>query len=217
MRGKFIRTLVLVVASMASGKPVAATQDAPPSSPQASSEAAAPAAASLAENAVVKVFSTVTYPDYYKPWSRQAPSERIGSGVIIEGRRILTCAHLVLYASQVQVQANQSAAKVPATVAGIAEDVDLALLRLEDETNFASRPPLPRVDSLPTLKDTVTTYGYPIGGNSLSVTKGIVSRIEFTTSAPFSAGHLQMHAPDLDVEAIPMISWPAKRVFSTRL
>ena len=32
---------------------------------------------------------------------------------------------------------------------------------------------------LPEIKDAVMAYGYPEGGNSLSITKGIVSRIEF--------------------------------------
>ena len=62
---------------------------------------------STVENAVVKVFSTSRLPDPYKPWTKQAPRESTGTGVIIEGKRILTNAHVVLYASQVQVQANQ--------------------------------------------------------------------------------------------------------------
>jgi S1-C subfamily serine protease len=61
----------------------------------------------VVENAVVKIYSTVRYPDYYKPWAKQAPTEVTGSGVVIKNKRILTNAHLVLYASQVQVQANQ--------------------------------------------------------------------------------------------------------------
>src|SRR5258708_16785328 len=54
------------------------------------------------ENSVVKIFSTMRYPDPFKPWTKQAPSEATASGVVIEGRRILTNAHAVLYASQVQ-------------------------------------------------------------------------------------------------------------------
>src|SRR5580704_3805703 len=64
------------------------------------------AAAAPIENSVVKVFATMRYPDPFKPWSKQAPSEVTASGVIIEGKRILTNAHVVLYASQVQIQAN---------------------------------------------------------------------------------------------------------------
>ena len=50
-------------------------------------------------NSVVKVFSTLRYPDVYKPWTKDSPSDATGTGVVIEGKRILTCAHVVLYAS----------------------------------------------------------------------------------------------------------------------
>ena len=56
-------------------------------------ETAATASASALENSVVKVFSTLRGPDPYKPWSKAAPQEVTGSGVVIEGRRILTHAH----------------------------------------------------------------------------------------------------------------------------
>ncbi|UUZ56629.1 hypothetical protein LP419_16955 [Massilia sp. H-1] len=49
-----------------------------------------------------------SHPDPFKPWSKAAPSDITGSGVVIEGKRILTNAHVVGYASQVQVQANQA-------------------------------------------------------------------------------------------------------------
>ena len=79
-------------------------------------------------NSVVKVFSTARYPDPYKPWTKQAPTDVTGSGVVIKGRRILTSAHVVLYASQVQVQANQSGNLASATVEAIAPGIDLAVL-----------------------------------------------------------------------------------------
>ena len=149
-------------------------------SPPASAGTAAPAVKSNAiENAVVKVFSTMRYPDPYKPWTKQAPSEATGTGVIIEGRRILTNAHVVLYASQVQVQANQAGDKISATVESIAQGIDLAVLKLDDESFFDMRPPLARANTLPEIKDAVLAYGYPTGGTSLSITKGIVSRFEF--------------------------------------
>jgi len=143
---------------------------------------AAPAAAPTppdVANSVVKVFSTIRYPDPYKPWTKQAPTEATGSGVIIEGKRILTNAHVVLYASQVQVQANEAGDKVSATVVAIAPGIDLAVLELDDATFFDNRPPVPRANKLPQIKDTVLAYGYPTGGSSLSITKGIVSRIEY--------------------------------------
>jgi S1-C subfamily serine protease len=138
-----------------------------------------PAISHDAENAVVKVFSTLRRPDPSKPWTKEAPLEVTGSGVIIEGHRILTNAHVVNYASQVQVQANQAGDKVFAKVVAIAHAIDLAVLQVEDQSFFDSRPPLPRASVLPQIKDPVLAYGFPTGGTSLSITKGIVSRIEF--------------------------------------
>jgi S1-C subfamily serine protease len=155
-----------------------------PDSAATNLSAAAPAAAdhtNTVENSVVKVFSTVRYPDYYRPWTKQSPTEMSGSGVVIEGKRILSNAHVVEYASQVQVQANQAGDKVSATVEAIAPGIDLAVLKLDDETFFDTHPPLQRASKLPEIKDAVMAYGYPRGGNNLSITKGIVSRIEFAS------------------------------------
>ena len=140
-----------------------------------------PAAAQApAENATVKVFATARYPNIPQPWTKLPPREVSGSGVVIEGRRILTNAHVVLYAAQVQVQASQAGEKLSASVEFVAPGIDLAVLKLEDESFFNSHPPLARASVLPAVKDAVMVYGYPTGGTSLSITKGIVSRIEFT-------------------------------------
>ena len=138
-----------------------------------------PAIAHEAESAVVKVFSTIRRPDVAHPWTKSSPIEATGSGVVIEGKRILTNAHVVAYASQVQVQGNQSGDKISATVEAIAPGIDLAVLKLDDESFFTNRPPLPRASALPQIKDPVLAYGFPTGGTSLSITRGIVSRIEF--------------------------------------
>jgi len=172
-----------------------------PSSP-ASQPAPAPLPAALAdikpsavENALVKIFSTVRRPDLGHPWTKGSPQEITASGVVIEGRRILTNAHAVLYASQVQVRANQSGDKLSATVEAVAPGIDLAVLKLEDESFFETHPPLERAGALPQIKDPVLVYGYPVGGTSLSITKGIVSRIEFTSyNFPVSGLRVQIDA-----------------------
>jgi S1-C subfamily serine protease len=147
------------------------------------------------ENSVVKVFATMRYPDPFKPWTKQAPSDVTASGVVIEGRRILTNAHVVLYASQVQIQANAAGDKVPATVVAVAPGIDLAVLQLDDAAFFDSHPPLSRANKLPRIKDAVLAYGFPTGGNSLSITKGIVSRIEFVAyNYPVSGLRIQVDA-----------------------
>jgi S1-C subfamily serine protease len=167
----------------------------PPSAPDASVNNAAKIISANVENAVVKVFSTVRNPDLSRPWTKQAPSEVTGSGVVIEGRRILTNAHVVLYASQVQVQANQAGDKISATVVAIAPGIDLAVLKLDDESFFESHAPVQRASKLPEIKDPVLAYGFPTGGTSLSITKGIVSRIEFAQyNYPVSGLRIQIDA-----------------------
>jgi S1-C subfamily serine protease len=154
-----------------------------------------PAVPTNVENAVVKVFSTLRYPDPFKPWTKQAPSEVTASGVVIEGKRILTNAHVVLYSSQVQIQANQAGDKISATVVGVAPGIDLAVLKLDDESFFKTHAPIKRAAALPDIKDPVLAYGFPTGGNALSITKGIISRIEFVPyNYPVSGLRIQIDA-----------------------
>jgi len=149
----------------------------------------------FAAPSVVKVFSTTRYPDIYRPWTKQSPLDETGSGVVIAGNRILTCAHVVLYASQVQIQANQAGDKISASVEYIAPGIDLAVLKVDDESFFTNHPALPFNESLPDTKDAVMVYGYPEGGTSLSITKGIVSRTEFVSyNFPVSGLRIQIDA-----------------------
>jgi S1-C subfamily serine protease len=147
------------------------------------------------EDSVVKVFATMRYPDPFKPWTKQGPADVTASGVVIDGRRILTNAHVVLYATQVQIQANAAGDKVPATVVAVAPGIDLAVLQLDDAGFFDTHPAIKRASELPQIKDTVLAYGFPTGGTSLSITKGIVSRIEFVPyNFPVSGLRIQVDA-----------------------
>lgn len=140
------------------------------------------------EGSVVKVFATIRRPDLFKPWSKAAPQDITGSGVVIEGKRILTNAHVVGYASRVEIQASQSGDKIGATVVALARGIDLAVLKLDDESFFDTHVPVARTNALPGVRDAVFAYGYPTGGNSLSITKGIVSRIEFVNFRSGTSG-----------------------------
>jgi S1-C subfamily serine protease len=129
---------------------------------------------------VVKIHAIHHTPDLLRPWTKNSPQQVKGSGVVIEGKRILTNAHVVKYASQIYVQPNQSANYVPARVEALTPGMDLAVLKLDDESFFDKRGSLPFANDLPRVKDSVNVYGYPTGGTELSVTQGIVSRIEYT-------------------------------------
>jgi S1-C subfamily serine protease len=138
-------------------------------------------AADRIPDSVVKIYVTNRVPDFVRPWNKANPQEVSGSGVIIEGKRILTNAHVVSYASQVFVQGNQSSERMPAKVKFIAPGIDLAVVEVDNPSFFDSRPPLPLARDLPALKQAVNVYGYPVGGEQISVTQGIVSRIEHTS------------------------------------
>jgi S1-C subfamily serine protease len=152
------------------------------------SAAAPPAAAAGPEDSVVKVIAVLRYPNPIKPWAKGDPVEAAGTGVVIEGKRILTNAHLVRYATEVSVQERPGADKIEAEVAGAGADVDLAVLTLKDDALFKRRPALPTSTAIPKPQDAVTVYGFPVGGEDLSVTKGVVSRVGFIPYAPLRPG-----------------------------
>jgi S1-C subfamily serine protease len=129
--------------------------------------------------AVVKIHATIRPPDVYRPWMKSTPQEITGSGVVVTGKRILTNAHMVSHASQVFVKPNKSSEKLLASVESIAAGIDLAILKLDDPGFFDGHPALPTSAKVPSLQQTVYTYGYPEGGTELATTRGIVSRIEF--------------------------------------
>ena len=139
-------------------------------------------------NAVVKIHSSRRAPDFLRPWTKGPLRQSTGSGVIIEGKRILTNAHVVQYSSRLLVQGYQSTERIPARVVGIAPGMDLALLEIDDESFFENRDPLTLANGIPTLKETVNVYGYPIGGDQLSITEGIISRIEFASYFDLTQG-----------------------------
>ncbi len=114
--------------------------------------------------------------------------EVMGSGVVIERNRILTNAHLVLYADEIFVQGGQGGDRVEAKVAAIGPGIDLAVLTVEDDTFFAKRPPIARASKLPEITSRVAVQGFPIGGNSLSTTQGTVARIEYDIFETGAAG-----------------------------
>jgi S1-C subfamily serine protease len=177
--------LMLLIASCGAALAARAAEDLPGSTPIPGNLG----------NAVVKVFATLRLPDPYRPWAKQAPQDITASGVVIEGHRILTNAHAVLYASQVQIQGTGAGDKLSATVEAVAPGIDLAVLKIEDDAFFATHAPLARANALPQIKDAVLAYGFPTGGTSLSITKGIVSRIEFVPyNYPTSGLRIQIDA-----------------------
>ncbi len=131
-------------------------------------------------HSVVKIHTTSRQPDITRPWAKSRPQEATGTGVVIEGNRVLTNAHVVNYGDRILVQPYLSGERFEAEVLFRSESIDLALLELEDESFFDDRPAARFADELPQVGSTASAYGFPIGGDELSITEGIVSRIEYT-------------------------------------
>eukprot|EP00256_Glycine_max_P039631 XP_006588605.1 protease Do-like 2, chloroplastic isoform X2 [Glycine max] len=133
-------------------------------------------------NAVVKVYCTHTAPDYSLPWQKQRQYTSTGSAFMIGDRKLLTNAHCVEHDTQVKVKKRGDDSKYVAKVLARGVDCDIALLSVESEEFWRDVEPL-RLGRLPHLQDSVTVVGYPLGGDTISVTKGVVSRIEVTSYA----------------------------------
>lgn len=126
---------------------------------------------------VIRIFATTLEVDYDNPWQSDTPSSGTGSGVVVGNGKILTGAHVVANSTFLQVQKASDPNKFTAQISSICHDADLALLEVK-EPHFMDGIEIMEIGDLPTLQDRVTVVGYPIGGREISVTEGVVSRIE---------------------------------------
>ena len=127
-------------------------------------------------NAVVKLEVSRSYPNIFRPWINLTGGVT-GSGVVIGDGRILTCAHCVTDASYIRVRKHNEDSLYHARAEFIDNDADLALVRVEDPAFMADVTPM-EIGETPRVQDDVLAIGYPIGGEDISFTRGIVSRIE---------------------------------------
>jgi S1-C subfamily serine protease len=134
------------------------------------------------QKSLVKIFTTMQEPNYYEPWRMGSQVNVSGSGCILPGNRILTNAHVVSNAIFIEVLKEGDAKKYIARREFVAHDCDLAILTVEDPDFFLGTLPVTFGD-LPYKRDKVAVYGFPVGGDELSITEGVVSRIEVSTYA----------------------------------
>ena len=132
-------------------------------------------------DSIVKIYTVSKLPNYQTPWNTTIRRSH-GSGSIIAQERILTNAHVVANETFIEVKKYGDTKRYEAEVEFISHQSDLAILRVKDKEFFRGAKSL-KLGSLPKLQEAVTVYGFPMGGNSLSVSKGIVSRIEHNVYA----------------------------------
>ncbi len=118
--------------------------------------------------------------DYKTPWNPATPSGGSGTGFLIAPNLFLTNAHVVSDASRLAIKKVGDPTPYRAKVKHIAHDCDLALLELVKPSKaFEKTEPLAISTEVPKLDTTVKVVGFPIGGERISVTRGIVSRVDF--------------------------------------
>ena len=196
------RTLIFVCICLLAGSMSDAQQNAPapspiapqapppppagPSRPTAPAQAVVPVPVPIAppkpngpvQKSLVRITATSVEPDYKAPWNSGGIQRGVGAGFVISGNRILTNAHVVSNSRYLTVEREGDPNKYPATVQFVAHDCDLALITVSAPDFFKNMVPL-KFGEIPALESTVSAYGYPIGGERMSVTTGIVSRIDF--------------------------------------
>jgi len=132
---------------------------------------------SEAEKSVVQIFTSYQEPNWSAPWIFDIPRRASGTGFLIDGDRIMTNAHVVAWTTQLIVRRYHDPKPYFAKVEFVAHDIDLAVIKVEDPDFYKGMKPLD-FGPLPKVRSTVVTYGFPAGGQQISYTRGVVSRIE---------------------------------------
>jgi S1-C subfamily serine protease len=145
---------------------------------------------------VIRVFATSQDPDFDGPWQARTPSNSTGSAVVIGPGLLLTGAHVVANATFLQVQKPSHPDKAIARVKAVSHDCDLALLEVVEPADFLADIEPAAVGEMPRLRDEVAVVGYPVGGEEISITEGVVSRIEVQRYS-----HSQRHLLAVTVDA----------------
>lgn len=91
---------------------------------------------------VVKLFTVVKEPNYYKPWELSYQHTSGGSACIIDGHRILTNAHVVTHQLFVQALKPGDSTKYTARVLHVDHDTETALLTVDDPAFFEGTVPV---------------------------------------------------------------------------
>jgi len=137
---------------------------------------------------VVKVFCVHSFPSYSQPWQTRRQQMSTSTGFIIAGNRILTNAHSVESYSRVELRRRGDSNKYLAKVLAIGKDCDIALLCIaspDDETKFFKDvAPIDVYSSsrmFPHLQERIAVVGFPTGGDNLSISSGVVSRLDMVS------------------------------------
>ncbi len=128
-------------------------------------------------NAIVKINTIACPPSFTSPWKTNVQENSTGTGVVIKNNYILTNAHNIAYATYITVAKEKDGMPVSANVVAVNHQCDLALLEVADKSFFKDITPFD-IGQTPPVQSEILVVGYPVGGSGISITQGIISRIE---------------------------------------
>jgi S1-C subfamily serine protease len=147
---------------------------------QETTEGAATTSLGAQYEAIVNIECNSLEVDYQTPWNPATPGGGSGTGFLIGPNLFMTNAHVVSDASRLTIRKVGDPTPYRARVKFIGHDCDLALLELLKPVKaFENVKPLRIGDEVPKLDTTVKVVGFPIGGERISVTRGVVSRVDY--------------------------------------
>ena len=156
---------------------IAPAPPATPTAPSAPPQGVPLPEGSEPEKSVVQIFTEFVEPNWAAPWIFDIPRRASGTGFLIDGNRIMTNAHVVAWTTQLVVRKYHDPKPYFAKVEFVAHDIDLAVIKVDDPDFYKGMKPLD-FGPLPKVRSPVVTYGFPAGGQQISYTRGVVSRIE---------------------------------------
>eukprot|EP00672_Neobodo_designis_P011781 CAMPEP_0174880560 /NCGR_PEP_ID=MMETSP1114-20130205/83822_1 /TAXON_ID=312471 /ORGANISM="Neobodo designis, Strain CCAP 1951/1" /LENGTH=631 /DNA_ID=CAMNT_0016115955 /DNA_START=71 /DNA_END=1964 /DNA_ORIENTATION=+ len=154
---------------------------------------------------VVKIFAGVAAPNHILPWQRKLQTNVSGTGFVVDKKRrlIATNTHVIGKATSIQVRRHGAGHRHVAETVFIAADCDFALLRVDEDAfwrdveeaqfdgvaseelreqgGLAALCSLGPSCAIPDLQANVKVVGFPWGGEQVSITSGVVSRVDMTS------------------------------------
>jgi large subunit ribosomal protein L28 len=147
----------------------------------------------LHAESLVKVYAHAKEYDYENPWHPPKETVHSGSGFIVQfqdKKYLVTNAHVASQTGLLEVRLSEDDARYVATVKTIDNDCDLAVLEVKDKSFWQKTKPL-ELGDMPTVRQKLQVYGFPVGGEELCITEGNVSRIEVDTYSQAGTDLLQ--------------------------
>ena len=100
------------------------------------------------QSRLVELAVSYQQPDPLLPWQNHEPGKRAGYGILIGQHRIITTESLLRNYTLVEMQMPRTNKKTPLAVETSDNQINLAVLRIDDPTFIDDPPPLPMTDRL---------------------------------------------------------------------